>query len=439
MGVKAGIFGLLGLVVLGGCGGEDLAKAPEATVLARVDGRPITDADFDAALKKLQGGDEAAASIEDWRRQFQLLVDRELLLLEARAQGLHEDAEVLRRMRAWERSYLTERLVAARLGEALDEAAVAAFFKEQGGAGEIRVRRRRVEDRKEALAVLQAARRGSLSAEAEDLGWLNPLETRDPRLGVLFGREAGAVELVEAAGAFEVLEVAQTRRVGLDERRQMAREALLDQRRAEANMAFLEELTTRYEVGLDTAGVGRLAKAGDVGTVVAEMRLVHSALGDWTVGDFARALEDLGQGGQVPRDVAALSFQVTRAYVVSRLLEPEARRQELAADFEARRRQVLQRELVDALFRRHALDKVGANQAEMRAYYEARKGRYEGIEGPQLGARVAHDLRQEKAAPLFEAYLEELRRRHADKVAVDEEAFGAFVAGKRRGQAPVDM
>ena len=61
------------------------------------------------------------------------------------------------------------------------------------------------------------------------------------------------------------------------------------------------------------------------------------------------------------------------------------------------------------------------------------------VEHRHLGRRVERDLREEKAAPYFEEYLERLRQRYADRVEVDEEALRAFIADKRRAEAPVDM
>ena len=79
------------------------------------------------ALARLPAGTQAK-TLEDWQQQFQVVVDKELLLFEARAQGLEET--VAASIVAWERNQLVEELLAREMGEALKwtEAELVEFF-----------------------------------------------------------------------------------------------------------------------------------------------------------------------------------------------------------------------------------------------------------------------------------------------------------------------
>ena len=435
----------LALLLAGGCAPEG-EGAPEASpTLARVGEQSITAADFEAALGKLasSGGDEAA-DLEAWRKRFQLLVDKELLLLEARSLGLEDDSEVRGRVQGWARAHLTEALAETLMADRLrwDEAQLRSFVARRGGDRAARLWRLAVAERGAALDLLARARKEGLQAlgPAEDLGWVSPLDAKDGRLAALAANDAGSVELVEGPEGLSLVEVAQVRAVAFEDARAEAEKALAAERRNEANMALVERLTGDYEVRLDTAAVGALAAAGDVRGVNPGLLLVRSSLGDWKAADLAAALEDLPPAQRkLPGDRVALGFQVTRAYIVSLLLEDAAGNHGLSAEYEKRRRRVVEEEMVDVLWRREGLSRVSVSQAEMRAYYEARKGRYAGVERKALGRRIERDLREEKAAPYFEEYLERLRQRYADRVEIDEEALRALIADKRRAEAPVDM
>ena len=435
----------LSVLLVAGCGPSGQETPPESPTLARVGDRSVRAVDFASALDRLaaSSGDEAA-DIEVWRQRFQLLIDKELLLLEARSLGLEKDNEVRTRVQGWSRAHLTEALVGTLMADRLrwDEEQLRSFFARRGGDRAARLWRLAVTDRQAALDLLTRARKEGLQAlgAAEDLGWVSPLSAADGRLAALAVNEAGSVELVEGPEGLSLVEVTEVRSVAFEAARAEAERALGAERRNEANMALVERLTGDYQVRLDTAAVSALAAAGDVQRVNPEMLLVRSSLGDWKVADLATALEDLPAAQrQLPADRTALGFQVTRAYIVSLLLEDAARNNGLSDEYERRRRLVAEEEMVDVLWRREGLSKVSVSQAEMRAYYEARKGRYAGLERAALGRRVERDLREEKAAPYFEEYLERLRQRYADRVEVDEEALRAFIADKRRAEAPVDM
>lgn len=409
-----------------------------AAVLARVGEAEISERDFAAALEKLPAGGQAQ-TLADWRRQFQALIDKQLLLLEARAQGL--DEAVAGTMAAWERQELVEALLVREMGQqlAFTETELAEFFAESGAGREIRLRRLPVRERAAALEMLKKAQQGAdLPGAWSESGWINALNAGDARTAALFLREVGDVELVETNGQYWVVAIAAEREVSLADRRALAEKALRQHKKQQANLAYLEQLTQQYAVQLDTAALRQVA----AGTARADVRLVRSTAGDWSADDYQQALVRLGASDEPqPADVSALGFKVTRAFVADQLLPQEARKHELYAELASRRAQVREQKLIQALWEREIFAHIQLDPAQVRSFYEANAQRYARSEavGRALQAQVARDLRDAQAAPLFDRYIAKLREKYAAVVAVEEGPFGEFVSRRRQAANPLEL
>jgi len=449
------------VLVLLACGGNsDKGDVEESRPLARVGDVEITDADFEQALARLDvASDSTEKTPEEWRQWFQLLIDRELLLIEARRQGLENDAQVEQEVKTWERTQLIQTLLQAEMGDQLswNERELRDFFEETGAGQEIRLSRLVLADRTQAVSALQKARSGEdfarlVAAHTRseypyhhgDLGWMNPLTLTNPRLSSLFPMAAGTVELIEADGLYFLIAITDKRQVSLEECRPVVEEALQRKKQREANLAYLEHLTSKYEVRLDTAALGSLLRAASLDQVNPSLRLVQSTLGDWSVGEYLDALKTIAEQEVLSLDSApVLGFQITRAYIVARLLAEEARGKGVFSGIEERREKVRHQKMIETLWRRHTLEKVPFTQAELSAFYEANKARYEtekgAISAAQLQNRIAQDLREAKAAPLFEEYLAQLRQQHSSAVFVDEERLQEFVARRQQAETPVKL
>ena len=426
------------LLALGFWSCADAPPESASAVLARVGEAEISERDFVAALEKLPAGSDAQP-LADWRRQFQALIDKELLLLEAQAQGL--DEAVAGVVAAWERKELVESLLVREMGEQLAyaEAELAEFFAESGAAREIRLRRLPVRDRAAAMEALSKARDGmDLPGEWSESGWLNALNAGDARVAALFLREVGDVELVETDGQYLVIIIAAEREVSLADRRSLVEAALTRHKKQQANLAYLEQLTSQYAVQLDTAALRQVA----AGAAQPEVRLVSSAAGDWSAADYQQALARLGaDAGPQPSDVSVLGFKVTRAFVADQILPQEARKHNLYAELEERRAKVREQKLIQALWEREIFAHIQIDPAQVRAFYEANAQRYarSGALGRELQAQVARDLRDAQAAPLFDRYIEQLREKYAAIVAVEEGRLGEFVSRRRQAANPVEL
>ena len=426
------------LLALGLWACADAPPESASAILARVGEAEISERDFAAALEKLPTGSEAQP-LADWRRQLQALIDKELLLLEARAQGL--DEAVAGAMAAWERKELVEQLLVRKQGEQLayTETELAEFFAESGAGREIRLRRLPVRDRATAMEMLKKAQNGAdLPGEWSESGWLNALNAADARVAALFLQEVGTVELVETDGHYVVLAIAAEREVSLADRRSLVEAALTRHKKQRANLAYLEQLTSQYAVQLDTAALRQVA----AGAAAPEMRLVRSVAGDWSAADYQQALVRLGaDAAPQPTDVSTLGFKVTRAFVADQLLPQEAQKHGLDAELEVRRAKVREQKLIQALWEREIFAHIEIDRAQVRAFYETNAQRYarSGTLGRELQAQVARDLRDAQAAPLFDRYIEQLREKYAAVVAVEEEQFGEFVSQRRQAANPVEL
>ena len=426
------------LLALGLWACADAPPESASALLARVGEAEISERDFAAALEKLPAGSEAQP-LADWRRQFQALIDKELLLLEAHAQGL--DEAVADAMAAWERKELVEALLMREVGEQLayTETELAEFFAESGAGREIRLRRLPVRERAVALAALRKAQDGlDLDGDWSESGWLNALSAGDARTAALFLQEVGTIELVETDGQFLVVAVAAEREVSLADRRPLVEAALTRHKKQQANLAYLEQLTSQHAVRLDTAALRQVA----AGVARPEARLVRSAAGDWSVGDYQQALARLGaDAGSQPTDVSTLGFKVTRAFVADQILPQEAHKHGLDAELESRRAKVRQQKLIQALWEREIYAHIQLDPSQVRAFYEANAQRYarSGVLGRELQAQVARDLRDAQAVPLFDRYIEQLRKKYAAVVVVEERQLGEFVSRRRQAANPVEL
>ena len=275
-------------------------------------------------------------------------------------------------------------------------------------------------------------------ANWSESGWLNAFNTGDPRLAALFLLAEGAVELIEADGQYMVMGLAETRPVSLEDRRTLAETALAQRKKQQANLAYLEHLTGKYAVRLDTSGLRQTY----TGRVQPDRRLVSSTLGDWNFGDYQQALARLGAGGErLPDAIDALGFKVTRAFVADRLLTEEAKQHGLYEGLHARREKLREQKLIEALSDREIFSQVQIDENEFGAFYAANKERYASLGGNKeaLQNQIVQDLRDAKAAPLFDRYIEQLRQRHAAIVAVNDELLGEFVSRRRQAKSPVDL
>ena len=419
---------------------------PHDPVLARVGEQTITERDFNEVLRRL-GNDHQALTLEQWRQQFQLLVDRELMMSEARRRNLHEDEAVLNAVQAWERNRLVSTLIELEMGDDMSwtEQELSTFYEEMGAGSEIRLQRIDVSDRQKALGFLEQIRDGTdftqlaaaNSMRPMTTDWLNPLMV-DARYAPLFLLNKGTVELIEAENRYLLVKVADKRQVSLDERRALVKRTLRRQRQQEANIKFLALIAERHAVQIDTAALTQIIGGGGA----LELRLLKSNLGEWTLGQYQQSIKRLQQADSAPATTAnELGFRITRAYVADQLLVEEARSRNLYEEMEEDRKKVLEQKILESLWESDIYSQVETNESDLRAFYEQNKARYASVAGnaQTLSVQVGRDIREAKAAPIFDEFIANLRQQFAAQIQINENNFREFVARQRQSASPIDM
>ncbi len=437
-----------------GCGQAGPPDPPPPVILARVDTVAITGADFEKAMARIDVSRDDN-TLEQWRRRLQLLIDRQLLVMEARKRGFHDDPRVLGEVAQWRRSRLLKGLVDREAGTRLaEEEEVRDFFLLSGAGREVQVGRLAISGRARAEEALDLARKGGVGFEElqarygnpgpEDGGghlrWLSPLSVSEPLLRSLLLSGPGSAELIRGEKGYTLMVAVAERTATFEERREQTERALAHRLRVEACRGLVSRLADKYGASMDGPVAAALGRGSNPGP---QEVLVRSSLPDWTLGKYAKVSASLA-----PRDRGLLGRDSSRkqrvlfAFAIDLLVEPEAAEAGLEPVSAAQERMELDRRAIEALWAEEALDRIAVTDAEIREYFARHRDRYPPDFAPSGGAaaiwdRVARELREERAQPLFSVYVAGLRSRYESLVEVYEEPFFSLVSGLRRERAPV--
>ena len=438
-----------------GCGQAGPPDPPPPVVLARVDTVAITAADFEQAVARIDvSGDDN--TLEQWRLRLQLLIDRQLLVMEARGRGFHDDPRLLGELAQWRRSRLLKGLIDREAGTRLaDEEEVREFFLLSGAGREVQVGRLSISGRVRAEEAFDLARRGGISfqdlqarygiAGPEDGGnlrWLSALSVSEPLLQSLLVSGPGSAELIAGEKEFTLFVAVAERTATFEERREQTERALARRRRAEACRRLVGRLAEKYGAAINrpvAAALPRVSKTGP------EEVLVRSSLPDWTVGEFVEVSASLAPRDRgLPGRDSSMEDRILFAFAIDRLVEREAAEAGLEQVSAAEERMERDRRAIEALWAEEALDRIAVTDAEIRGYFARHRDRYPPDLAASGGARavwdqVARELREERAQPLFSAYVAGLRGRYESLVKVYEEPFLSLVSSLRRERAPVSF
>ena len=444
----------LAAMLAAGCGRAGPPDSPPAIILARVDTVEITAADFEQAVARIDvSGDDN--TLEQWRRRLQLLIDRQLMVMEARKRGFHDDPRVLDGVARWRRSRLLKGLIDREAGTRLArEEEVRDFFLLSGADREVQVGRLVISRRGRAEQALDLARKGGASFEdlhamygdagQEDGGghlrWLSPLSVSEPLLKSLLVSGPGSAELIAGEKGYTLFVAVAERTATFEERREQTERALARRRRAEACRRLVARLAEKHGATINRPVAAALPRVSKTGL---EEVLVRSSLPDWTVGEFVEVSASLGPRDRgLPGRDSSVKDRILFAFAVDRLVEREAAEAGLEQVSAAEEQMERDRRAIEALWAEEALDRIAVTDAEVRGYFARPRDRYPPDLAASGGARavwdqVARELREERAQPLFSAYVAGLRGRYESLVEVYEEPFLSLVSSLRRERAPV--
>jgi len=157
---------------------------------------------------------------------------------------------------------------------------------------------------------------------------------------------------------------------------------------------------------------------------------------------YQQSIKRLQQADSAPATTAnELGFRITRAYVADQLLVEEARSRNLYEEMEEDRKKVLQQKILESMWESDIYSQVETDESDLRAFYEQNKARYASVAGnaQTLSVQVGRDLREAKAAPIFDEFIANLRQQSAAQIQIDENNFREFVARQRQSASPIDM
>ncbi len=443
---KKAIGSLLFFILLSSCYDNTAVKPINNSPLVHIGNETIGETDFLIALEKLND-DVQSLTLSDWRQRLQVLIDNELMLIEAQRRQLHEDDKVKAAVKGWERdriiSVLREKSNSGMLNP--NPKQITSFFETAGAANEIKLQRIDIIDRQVAISIIEKLNNGNDFADIAKkqnkriltTDWLNPLMV-DERYAPLFFLQKGDVELLEAQGRFIVAKIAEQRIVSLEKRKKLVEGSLQKKLIQEANLNLLAELAEKYEVQIDTTTAGLLLR----GNVNNEQRLLTSSLGEWTVDQYILANKSLSNSNNLQgMSIRDLGFHITRVFIVDQVLIEEKQKLGMTESLDIDKQKFLKQKMLETLWQTDIYSQIIVENSELRAFYQKHKTRYSALsENMQaLNYRLSNDIRESKAQPLFVSFIENLRSRSENLVKIEEDNFRDFVSRQRKKQVPVDL
>ncbi len=387
------------LLLLIGCG------VPADEPLVRVLDVPIREGELAEYVSRLPDGlrpDPAASESREGtvRDMLQSLVDRELMLAEARALGYPERPEIVRPLRKTYVKRLRDRVLAEALGDSVSvgEEEIEAAYRRDGWDAKVRIAHISCATKAEAEEVGRAlkegadfaelARRRSAAPDAErggDLGgYLGagelPRELWMAVRGVSPGEVAGPLP---AGSGFELLKVLDAVPVPIEEAGPAVAAALKRRKAATLREAFFDTLARRFEVAYRPEAVVAMVGAAqrDPGTEAHQDDPALAWAGDRKISaqEAGRILVRRGMKPPALKDSASVAWALRHWVMADTLAVLEAERRVLheTDEFASAMERELKRLLLDRLRRREVIDQVGApTEEELRHRYEEVKGEF---------------------------------------------------------------
>ncbi len=396
------IYFLVALLILAGCGPES-KTADSAAVLATVAGKAITTLDLERYEQELpdylRSKKEGVAA---HRAHLQSLVDKELVLREARKRDMAQLPDLKHQL---------SKMVNKRLGEELSrkmvdaqftvtEEELRAAYEEQSLGWEIwpaHILSASEKDARDIIRLLDAgasfselARERSLADDADKGGNLGAFFSQSGAVSSLrdgtFHLEEGQIsEPIRTIDGYEVVKVLKKRRIPFEKLRDdiakqlsrrkwvSRREAVIDSLKKAHDLRYHRD---RIHVVLDGLHRRGLDQAQ------AQVPLAEYTGGEIKVGDFVQGLLDVEKGA-LPPDSAAVSHMLEVWILPDSLLALEARAQRLHQRTDIMEwKEKNHRRLLASQLRLDAVEgRVEVTDAEVRAYYEKYLETYRSLPG----------------------------------------------------------
>jgi len=365
----------------------------EGSAIARVGDRDILIAEYEDFVGNLPEGLESTRpGAEGVLENLQSIVDRELLLLEAKRRGVSEGREFRRKLARARDQRISkafwEREVRAKM--TVSEQELRALFAESGREREIHFEAWAFDDETEARQACDRLRGGAdPHADAVSLreaqgpsptsigsGRYMGRDAVHPRLrDVLFSLRKGEIsEPIEFAKRHLVVRAVDERPAEFESYRTVMRRQLGNEKFASQKDSLLRELSARYRPLVDVDGMARFLREGErayaASAVPTEIVLFRHEAGQITAGHF---VDQMANHGRVDLQLGD-SLQVARfaadVVIPEALVQTEARVLGIHDDLVRQMEQELPTRLADELILQEVKGRVEVSFEEAEAYYE---------------------------------------------------------------------
>ena len=411
------------------------AQDRENLVLAQIGTKSITGQDFADFVARIPAWTESEeeggrARVRDY---LQTLIDRSLILREARARGLEQHPRVRKNVEETRRQRLVQEVekrdIQGRVSVSVEERRRA--FIERHWNRKLKVAHIFVRTRERAEEVMDALRAGSFAEVAREFSEDPPSAARGGEMPYYYSRASATaavrdslftLKIGEISGpisipkGYEIFEVLDEVRVTFREVSDKVYKELEQERLNEVRTAYVDSLVDQYRLIPVPEGLGVLLEILRSGREQGVFRLSEAAYNTrlYTYEDgFISLGEAVDQSARIRQgkgldDSLAVIQSLEHEVVVPRLLLLRA--DELGIDQEADFRIWMDRKKEDILvleMRRMATSQEKVTDREVRSYYEENRERYRSsaqvevveiqvaqkVEAEELLARVGADLR----------------------------------------------
>ena len=394
-------YSLIAALALG-CAQPEPQSAP-ANVVARVGETDITLDRLERAVETLYSGAKAQTPNKELKA-LERLVDIEVLLLGAHQRNLQNDFQVKNTVEVREQELMLEELYKRGVLKGDDQISndeARAYFDRYRIGQERRVSRVLVSSPMEIDRVFQRTHAGEtfaaiasdMSEDGEtamqggDIGWMSRLSFKSHilRRQVFNAEVGGLIGPIQEPDGYSIMKVVDERQVPFENAAASVKTVMIEQKRALATFAFLEDLAERAGIQERTETLtlllNRLSEAGEElpefkqGELRMPLFVVDGA--QWTLDNFMNAMLSERDQAEI-RTIDDLRDYARRLYAFKVLLPQHGRQQGMdKIDHIADELRRVKREmLLERIRQTEVIERIDFDEGDERAYFDRNKALY---------------------------------------------------------------
>jgi len=403
--------------------------------VALVGDKVITPKELREAMGRLAGKLRSSkGGLDRWRRCLDILIDRDLILMEAYDRGLDRDEKVLEALEEAKRELMLRELYNRRVlaeVEVTDEEA-RKFYEEKGLNESVRISQISVDTEREAKRILEELEAGRSFEELAkgrpkggDMGWVFRGDLPPILEKVVFSTKVGRVSgPVKMGNEYVIVKVTDRRRVNFEEIKDDIKERLRPLKEKKLKGKDREILRREYHIKFAEGALDLLAgrRKEDLDKLPDSEKkkvLISSDVGKITLKDYLEALEDTPFWERpAPDDTSSLKGFLEYILLSRVVLPYDARKAGLDTcsavlrELEKRKHELMAERLREL----EVVNKIKITPEEVEAYFKAHRRDF--MEPPRAEVVDIHLKDKGKADSLLAlirrgADIEELAEKHS--------------------------